>query len=113
MRRHGVMWWGVWAIGVLFVSCYIAFDLLDLDGSQLQTRAGVTLTASSSSAEVSRFLRGAPSPFTVSTSLAMLATHGAVHRLTPASALRREHVLARHHVIQDYTHGPAPSSDPL
>ncbi len=37
-RRHGRAWWGVLGAALLILGVHIAFDLLDLDGSELSSR---------------------------------------------------------------------------
>lgn len=65
MRQSGAVWRGVWAITFAFVCVYIAFEVLDIDGSQLQLDAGFVITAEASSAEVDRVLREGPTPLVV------------------------------------------------
>jgi hypothetical protein len=62
MRRRVSMWqWG-WTLGIALLCVYIAFDVLDLDGSQLQTRFGAAITTAVTSAEADRIVRASASP---------------------------------------------------
>ena len=60
MRHKGQLstsWWAVFLFACLAMALYIAFDLLDLDGSNLrQLGRGGAIAAESPSAETDRFL---------------------------------------------------------
>ena len=65
MAQRGVVWSAVWAIASLLLCIYIAFDILDLDGSQFPVQTGSALTVESGSAEADRALRASPLPLWV------------------------------------------------
>ncbi len=91
MRQHGAVWWGLWTIACLFLCAYIAFDVLDFDGSQLQLRSGVVLTSDSASAEAARAVRPRPTPLAVRLQPSTLASH-VMHPPPPAAtAVRPRH----------------------
>lgn len=113
MRRGGTWWWGVWVLGGALLSFYIAFDVLDLDGSEFPPRVGVTLTAASSAAEVDRPLRLVPPFFPVEGHPGQLAPRVLESSTIPSPLARRGGcVLPRRH-CPDRAPTPAPSPDPL
>ncbi len=57
MGQRGAMWWGGWIVAFVFLCLYIAFEVMDLDGSQFRVWSGVALTVESASAEADRALR--------------------------------------------------------
>ncbi len=60
-RRRSRGWWGVFLCAFLALGVYIAFDVLDLDGSQLRDPLqGNAIAAESTQAETDRLLRYAP-----------------------------------------------------
>lgn len=75
MGQRGAVWWEVWTIAVVFLGVYIGFEVLDLDGSQLQLRSGVALTVESASVEADRSLRVCPIPLAVRLQPYLLALH--------------------------------------
>jgi len=115
MRRLGSAWrWG-WALGSALLCVYIAFDVLDLDGSQLQQRSGVAITAETSSAEADRLLRESASAPPVLLHPRALATdiglrlHLAGTRLRP---LRDGSFLPRRHLSRLGSRVSEQSADP-
>lgn len=56
-RRRSQVWWGVFICACLAMAAYIAFDLLDLDGSNLRDPLpSSAIAAESASAETQRVL---------------------------------------------------------
>ncbi len=114
MGQRGAVWRGAWTIACVFLSAYIAFDVLDLDGSQLHFQSGVALTVESASAEAERISRGCPIPLALRQQLSLLAPRTT---LTPRPArmpdrpVRAEHLLPRGQLARG---APlSPSADPV
>ncbi len=75
MGKRGAVWWGVWTIAFVLLCAYIAFDVLDLDGSELHFRSGLALTVGSASAEADRVVRPRQIPLAVHLQPYTLAPH--------------------------------------
>jgi hypothetical protein len=114
MRRLGLVWqWG-WALGFAFLAVYIAFDVLDVDGSQLRQHSGLAITAESSSAEADRVLRESALPPLVFLHPRELVAHTGL-RLHPAGVrLRplRENFFPRRHLARLDSLSPEQPADP-
>ncbi len=114
MRQRGAVWRGLWTIACVFLCAYIAFDVLDLDSSQLHLRSGVALTSDSASAEADRALRSRPIPLTVRLQSSTLASHAILPSRPAATAVRPRHgerLLPRRHL--PCSARSTPSADPV
>lgn len=61
-RRRSQAWWGVFLCAFVGMGSYVAFDVLDLDGSDLPNRLfGNAIAEEASQAETERLLHPAPS----------------------------------------------------
>ncbi len=114
MRQRGAVWRGLWTIACVFLCAYIAFDVLDLDGSQLHLRSGVALTSDSASAEADRALRSRPIPPTLRLQPSTLASHAMLPPRPATTAVRPRHgerLLPRRHLSRISRSTPA--ADPV
>jgi hypothetical protein len=89
MGQRGAVWWGVWTIAFVFLCAYIAFDVLDVDGSQLHFRSGLVLTVGSASAEADRVIRPRQIPHAVRLRPYTLALHLRLPLRLATTPLRR------------------------
>ncbi len=98
MGQRGAVRRGAWTIAVVFLFAHIAFDVLDLDGSQLHFPFGVALTVEFASAEADRISRWCPILLALRQPLNLLApsTRLALRPATmPVRRLREESPLPR------------------
>ena len=114
MRQCGAVWRRVWPIAFGLLCVYIGFDVLDLDGSQLQLPSRGALTIESSAVEADRALRARPTPLPVRLSPSTLAP-SILRPVRPATvpfrSLRCERRLPRRHLSRSAR--LAPSADPV
>ena len=119
-RRGGWAWWGILLFALLATGAYLAFDVLDLDGSELRGRpAGGTAVAEPARSEAEGRLRSDPlasdGPGTAGPTPAHAVAPGhhwaAARVATPVAVGRRHPFLARARVGRTETH-PNPPSDP-
>lgn len=116
MRRLvGAVWRWAWALGFALLCAYMAFDVLDLDGSQLQQRSGMAIAAETSSAEADRILKEGASPPLVPLHPDALGTDSEV-RLQPAGTRlrtsRNGRFLPRRQLSRLDSRTPAQPADP-
>ncbi len=120
-RRRSRAWWGVFLCAVLAMGAYIAFDMLDLDGSSLRDAwPGSAVAAEPAGGETERIL----SPAEVTPHAPVLGSAVAAVDLDRASgspdraatmphsgaSLRR--VLPRINLARDTSSPASPSADP-
>lgn len=60
MRQRGLAWQWAWVLGFVLLCLYIAFDVLDLDGSQLPQGWGSAIVETDATGDAERMLRGDP-----------------------------------------------------
>ncbi len=89
MAKRGAVWWGVWTIAFGLLCAYIAFDVLDIDGSQLHFRSGLVLTVGSISAEADRVVRPRQLPLAVRLRSFTLSPHLRLPLRVTKTPLRR------------------------
>jgi len=118
-RSHG--WWAVFLCACLAMGVYIAFEVLDLDGSNLRDLGPRTaIAAESASADAERFLHQAPSiadaPGLVFPSIAVGFASESRHLSgqvnSPALAAWQGHSLPRTHLGQEASSAGSPTDDP-
>jgi hypothetical protein len=61
LKRRRLQIW-CWGLGFALICTYIAFDVLDIDGSNLQTRSALQTVAATAQGEEERFFRLDQSP---------------------------------------------------
>lgn len=120
-RRRSRPWWSVFLFAVLATGAYIAFDVLDVDGSDLRGRpASGTAVAEPARTEAEGRLRQDPlTPETPGVASAVPAHRVAAlnHRAAPYAATaitvaRRHGFLARAHTDRAAARSDSQSSDP-
>ncbi len=115
MRRLGKAWrWG-WVLGFAFLCVYIAFDVLDLDGSQLQLRFGAAITTATTTGESDRALRAnIPLPPVRQPASALAGVSGLPLQpaLTRQSPLRSRRLLPRRQPAHLGSRAPGQSTEP-
>ncbi len=112
MRQLGWGWHWAWVLGFTFLCVYIAFDVLDLDGSQLAQRSGVAITTATSTGEADRVRATAPPPpiwpyLPVLAGVSGLSLQFAITRFGP---LRTYRFLPRQHLSHSHLGSRAPAS---
>jgi hypothetical protein len=106
----------VWRfLGFIFLGSYIAFNVLDLDGSELWHRPGPALVIETASAEPDRASWAGPVPASDRPHLPALDAHSRL-RLYPADArfhpLRSDRLLPHRHVTCRGSGATTPPADP-
>ncbi len=120
-RRRSRAWWGVFLCAVLAMGAYIAFDMLDLDGSSLRDAwAGSAIAAEAVGGEAERLLppdEAAPHATILGSAVGAVghdSLSGSIHRPAPAPRLGapRNHTLPRTNLAKETSSTTSPSTDP-
>jgi len=120
-RHRSRAWWGVFLCAVLAMGAYIAFDMLDLDGSSLRDAwAGSAITAEAVGGESERLLlptEAAPHVTILGSpvgAVGLSPISGPLHRPAPAPRLVawRSHILPRTNLAKETSSTTSPSADP-
>ena len=75
MRQRGLAWRWAWVLGFVLLCLYIAFDVLDLDGSQFPQRYGSAIVEQDATGDTERVLRGDPAFPSLQPTSSMRASH--------------------------------------
>lgn len=121
IRQRSTGWWAVLFVACLAMAIYIAFDLLDLDGSNLRDLGGGTaIAAESPSAETDRLLShrlsvgGAQDPVAIHPE--SLVTAGppqrSFHRSLDGAIARRGGIRPRAQLSRDTSSARSPIGEP-
>ncbi len=111
----------MFCFALLATGAYIAFDVLDLDGSDLRGRpASGVAVAEPARAEAEGRLRqdhGMPAAAPPAVGAAAFRIAAPTHLATPradamATAARRDRILARAHIARSATRSDSPPADP-
>jgi hypothetical protein len=121
VARYRRYWRGAWALGFALLCVYIVFDVLDLDGSELQRHSGFGLVAAASAEEVERLFRldlSSPDPWMPVRSRVACCAFAETARgrsETPPGAIliRYSHLLPRRQLSLTASNERPSSPDPL
>jgi hypothetical protein len=114
MRRHGSVWRWAWLLGAALLCLYIAFDVLDVDGSRLPFARAAVL-AETDAADAERQLRTGLLPEPLRFRPDILAAERALWLQRPvahSSPPRADRALPPRRLVGRSTHVPAASADP-
>ena len=120
-RRRSGVWWGVFLAACLAMGAYVAFDILDLDGSQLRDPLpSNTLAAESEHLEAGRFPHHAPGApealgpidFSLYHRSLVEPLRGSLRTTAGPMTIRRAATRARADLRHDTSPKSSPSNDP-
>jgi hypothetical protein len=120
-RQRSDGWWAVFLCAFLAMGVYIAFEVLDVDGSNLRDMGpGTAIAAEPASADAERFLHHAPAiadaPGLVFPSIPVAfasESRQLAGQATPTTlAARQGHFLPRMHLGREVSSVTSPTEDP-